>query len=105
MPEGIEVGPDTEAATIAAILLGETHRFHDLIRPYERTVYLMALSRLQNEADAEDAAQEAFLKAYRNLASFRAESKFSTWLISIALNEVRSRLRKRGTARGRLTGC
>src|ERR1700677_5352488 len=55
----------------------------------------MALSLLQNEADAEDAAQEAFLKAFRNLANFRGEAKFGTWLISITLNEARSRLRSR----------
>jgi len=82
-----------EAQIIASILAGNTHEFHDLIRPYERGVYVMALSLLQNEADAEDAAQEAFLKAFRNLASFRGDAKFSTWLISIALNEARSRLR------------
>src|SRR5580698_7213719 len=82
-----------EAAMIASILAGNTHEFHELIRPHERSVYVMALSMLQNEADAEDVAQEAFLKAFRNLANFRGEAKFSTWLISIALNEARSRLR------------
>jgi len=84
-----------EAQIIASILHGETHLFHDLIRPHERSVYVMVLSFLQNEADAEDATQEAFLKAFRNLAKFRAESKFSTWLISIALNEARSKLRQK----------
>jgi RNA polymerase sigma-70 factor (ECF subfamily) len=82
-----------EVRIIASILAGNTHEFHDLIRPYERSVYVMALSLLHNEADAEDAAQEAFLKAFRNLAHFRGEAKFSTWLISITLNEARSRLR------------
>jgi RNA polymerase sigma-70 factor, ECF subfamily len=82
-----------EAQIIASILAGNTHEFHDLIRPYERSVYVMALSLLHNEADAEDAAQEAFLKAFRKLAHFRGEAKFSTWLISIVLNEARSRLR------------
>ena len=48
---------------------------------------------LQNEHDAEDAAQDAMLKALKNLRNFRAESKFSTWLISIAINEARGRLR------------
>jgi RNA polymerase sigma-70 factor (ECF subfamily) len=86
-----------EAKMIASILAGNTHEFHELIRPYERCVYSMALSMLQNEADAEDAAQEAFLKAFRNLKGFRAESKFSTWLISIVLNEARSRLRQKKT--------
>jgi len=88
-----------EAQMIASILAGNTHEFHDLIQPYERSVYSMALSMLQNEADAEDAAQEAFLKAFRNLAKFRGEAKFSTWLISITLNEARSRLRQKKTAK------
>ena len=83
------------AQRIASILAGNTHEFHDLIRPHERSVYVMALSLLHNEADAEDAAQEAFLKAFRNLANFRGDSKFSTWLISITLNEARSRLRSK----------
>jgi len=88
-----------ETQIIASILAGNTHEFHDLIRPHERSVYIMALSLLHNEADAEDATQEAFLKAFRNLASFRGESKFSTWLISIVLNEARSRLRSRKTVK------
>ena len=79
---------------IAAILSGDNELFHKLIRPHERSVYLMALSLLHNEAEAEDAAQEAFLKAYRNLSRFRAEARFSTWLISIVLNEARGRLRR-----------
>ena len=82
-----------EAQRIASILAGNTHEFHDLIRPYERSAYVMALSLLKNEADAEEVAQEAFLKAFRNLSSFRAEAKFSTWLMSIVLNEARNRLR------------
>jgi RNA polymerase sigma-70 factor (ECF subfamily) len=56
-------------------------------------VYFAAFSILQNEHNAEDAAQEAVLKALKNLASFRAEAKFGTWLVSIALNEARARLR------------
>ena len=86
-----------EAQMIAAIVAGESSLFHELIRPYERRVYLMALSFLKNEADAEDAAQETFLKAYRNLSRFRGEAKFGTWLVSITLNEARSRIRRRNT--------
>src|SRR5277367_1905127 len=59
----------------------------------------MALSYMKNEADAEDVVQEAFVRAFRSLASFRAESKFSTWLISITLNEARSRLRRKALVR------
>ncbi len=82
-----------DAELIARILAGERELFHELIRPYEKSLYLTTYSILQNEQDAEDAAQEAVLKALKNLHNFRAESKFSTWLISIALNEARGRLR------------
>jgi RNA polymerase sigma-70 factor (ECF subfamily) len=89
----------TETEVIAAILAGDTQLYHELIRPHERSVYLMALSFVKNEADAEDIAQEAFLKAFHNLSTFKAESKFSTWLISITLNEARSRLRRQTIVR------
>ena len=68
--------------------------FYELIRPYERRVYAAAFAILRNEADAEDAAQEAVLKAFRNIKQFRSEAKFSTWLIQIAINEARMRRRK-----------
>jgi RNA polymerase sigma-70 factor (ECF subfamily) len=82
-----------ETVIIASILSGETQLFHDLIRPYEHRVYRMALSFMKDEFEAEDVAQEAFLKAFRNLAKFRGQARFSTWLISITLNEARGRLR------------
>jgi RNA polymerase sigma-70 factor (ECF subfamily) len=95
-----EVRDDSdEAKIIASIRAGSTHLFHDLIRPYERKVYAMALALVKNAEDAEDVAQEAFLKALRNLDVFRAEAKFSTWLISIALNEARAKLRRARTVR------
>ena len=84
-----------ESRMIASILAGDAQLFHELIRPYERRVYAMALSFLRNEADAEDVAQDAFLKAFRGLASFRGDAKFGTWLVSITLNEARSRIRRR----------
>ncbi len=82
-----------DAALIARILGGERELFHELVRPYEKSVYFATFSILQNEQDAEDAAQETMLKALKNLHNFRAESKFSTWLISIAVNEARARMR------------
>ena len=75
---------------IEEVLGGQTETFHELIRPYERSVYLMALSLLKNEAEAEDAAQEAFIKAYRALPQFRGESAFYTWLYRIAINTARN---------------
>jgi RNA polymerase sigma-70 factor, ECF subfamily len=88
-----------EAQMIAAILAGDRDLYHRLIQPYELSVYRMAMSFVKNEAEAEDVAQEAFLKALHNLANFRAESKFSTWLISITLNEARRWLRRQRTVR------
>jgi RNA polymerase sigma-70 factor, ECF subfamily len=83
-----------EARLIARILAGEKELFHELIRPYERMVYLTLFSIIKNETDAEDGAQEAIINAYRHLASFRGDAKFSTWLTTIAINEGRKRLRK-----------
>ncbi|SNT42326.1 RNA polymerase sigma-70 factor, ECF subfamily [Granulicella rosea] len=94
-----EAGQRDEQQMIAAILAGESRLFHELIRPYERNVYAMAFSFLRNEADAEDASQEAFLRAFRNLSGFRGEAKFGTWLVSIVLNEARSRLRRKNTVK------
>jgi len=84
---------------IAAILKGDTQQYHELIRPYERRIYFVALSLMKNEQDAEDTAQEVFLKGFQNLARFRGDAKFSTWLISIALNEARNRLRRQSAVR------
>jgi RNA polymerase sigma-70 factor (ECF subfamily) len=87
-----------EARLIVRILDGEKELFHELIRPYERMVYLTLFSIVKNEADAEDGAQEAAISAYRHLTSFRGDAKFSTWLTTIAINEGRKRLRKAKTA-------
>jgi len=84
---------ERDRSLIDRILGGERELFHELVRPYEKGVYFAAYSILQNQQDAEDVAQETVLKALKNLHTFRAESKFSTWLISIALNEARGRLR------------
>jgi RNA polymerase sigma-70 factor, ECF subfamily len=83
-----------ELALIASILAGDREKFHLLIRPYESQLYRTAVALLKNEADAEDAVQDAVLKAYRKLASFRGDAKFSTWLVAITLNEARGRLRR-----------
>jgi RNA polymerase sigma-70 factor, ECF subfamily len=86
--------PEYEAECIRRILAGEKQLFHELIRPCERGMYFLLFSLLRNEADAEDAAQEAVLKIYRNLHLFRGESQFRTWALSIARNEGLGRLRK-----------
>jgi RNA polymerase sigma-70 factor (ECF subfamily) len=83
-----------EEMLIRRIRDGEHDLFYELIRPYERRVYSAAFAILRNEADAEDAAQEAVLKAFKHIRQFRAEARFSTWLIQITVNEARMRKRK-----------
>jgi RNA polymerase sigma-70 factor (ECF subfamily) len=83
-----------EAEMISRILAGERELFYELIKPYERTVFITAYSVVRSEADAEEVSQEAMLKAYRGLSGFRGNSKFSTWLVTIALNESRMKLRR-----------
>jgi RNA polymerase sigma-70 factor, ECF subfamily len=83
-----------ETILIRQVQNGDSNAFFELVRPYERAVFLAALSLMKNDADAEDVAQEAILKAFKNLARFRQEAKFSTWLIQIAINEAKMRLRK-----------
>ena len=85
---------EEEYALIQRILRGEKELFYPLVRPYERRVYVMAFAILRNEADAQDAAQDALFKAFKHLAQFRSEARFSTWLIQVTLNEARMRLRK-----------
>ena len=89
-----DASDDREQSLIARICNGESSLFAKLVKPYERRVYVTALALLRNDADAQDVAQEAILKAFANLRQFRGESKFSTWLIQITVNEARMRRRK-----------
>jgi RNA polymerase sigma-70 factor, ECF subfamily len=86
---------EVERELIAEILAGNHERYYELIAPLERRVYYTAYAILRTEADAEEVAQEAILKAFRGLRTFRGEAKFSSWLLSIVANEARMRLRKR----------
>ena len=86
-----------EQDLIARVQRGQNDLFYELVRPYERRVYAAALAILRNESDAEDVAQEAMLKAFANIRQFRAEAKFSTWLIQITVNEALMRRRRERT--------
>jgi RNA polymerase sigma-70 factor, ECF subfamily len=84
-----------ERELIAEILAGNHERYYELIAPIERRAYYTAYAVLRAEADAEEVAQEAILKGFRGLRTFRGEAKFSSWLLSIVMNEARMRLRQR----------
>src|ERR1700690_269806 len=74
---------------------GDDSAFEELVRRYDRNVFRIAQHITQNREDAEDVVQEAFLKAYSNLAKFQEQSKFYTWLVRIAVNEALMKLRRR----------
>jgi RNA polymerase sigma-70 factor (ECF subfamily) len=83
-----------EVALIERVCAGQRQVFAELIRPYKRSVYFSAFAILRNSFDAEDVAQETFIKAYLHLNSFRGEAQFKTWLIQIAMNEARTKRRQ-----------
>ncbi len=84
-----------EERVIDAVLAGDTGRFESLVLAHQTGVYRLCLRMLGNEQDALDAAQESFFRAYRSLASFRRESRFSAWLYKLAGNICLDMLRKR----------
>jgi RNA polymerase sigma-70 factor (ECF subfamily) len=86
-----------EQDLILQVQRGQSELFYELVRPYERRVYAAALAILRNEQDAEDTAQEAMLKAFANIRQFRAEARFSTWLIQITVNQALMRRRRERT--------
>ena len=86
---------DDEAKLVAGAKSGDATSFTELVRRYERKIFRLANNITQNREDAEDAMQEAFLKAYTNLDKFQGDSRFYTWLVRIAVNEALMKLRKR----------
>jgi RNA polymerase sigma-70 factor, ECF subfamily len=82
-----------DADLIRQILDGDKRLFHELVRPYERSVYLSAYAVLKNHADAEEAAQETMIKAFTRLRQLSEPGKFKAWLSQIAINEARLKRR------------
>jgi RNA polymerase sigma-70 factor (ECF subfamily) len=84
--------PDADLAR--AVAGGSPEAMRLLMRRYNQTLFRTARAILRDDAEAEDAVQEAYMSAYRSIGRFRAESKLSTWLVRIAVNESLARLRK-----------
>jgi RNA polymerase sigma-70 factor (ECF subfamily) len=87
---------DQDAVDAARVMAGDVDAFENIVRRWQHKLINMAWRFCRDRSRAEDMAQEVFLKAFRSLASFRGESAFSTWLISIAVNTYRTRLRAEG---------
>jgi RNA polymerase sigma-70 factor (ECF subfamily) len=90
-----QIVKDDEGALVAAAKAGEISAFETLVSRYERKIFRLTLNITQNREDAEDAMQEAFLKAYQHLPSFEGNSRFYTWLVRIAVNQALMKLRRR----------
>jgi RNA polymerase sigma factor (sigma-70 family) len=80
---------------IEQTLAGDQSAYADLIKRHQRYVFTLALRFAKNREDAEEIAQDCFIKAYRSLASFQLQSKFSTWLYTIVYNTAMTALRKK----------
>lgn len=85
-----------EDELVARAAAGEGAAFEVLMRRHNRLLYRTARSILKSDAEAEDALQEAYLRAWRALGTFRSEAKLSTWLVRIVINEALGRLRRSG---------
>lgn len=84
----------TDQYYIDKVLEGDANAFRELIERYRDFIYTVVLRIVKKKEDAEEVAQDAFIKAYQSLAEFKGESKFSTWLYSIAYRKALDRLRK-----------
>src|SRR5208337_3678613 len=89
------VAREDEHLLVAAAKSGDVAAFEELVSRYERKIFRLTMNITGNHEDAEDAMQEAFLKAYSHLKDFHGDSRFYTWLVRIAANEALMRLRKR----------
>lgn len=86
---------ENEQNLVTRILAGDQESFAELVEVYQRSVYNLTYRMLGDAREAEDAAQEAFLRAYQHLDRYDADRPFKTWLLSIASNYCIDRLRKR----------
>jgi RNA polymerase sigma-70 factor (ECF subfamily) len=104
-PQGVEVGvvgrpPDTEAALVARAQGGDTVAYGSLVRAHQDIAFRVACLAGGSSADAEEAAQEGFVKAWRALPRFRTGAPFRPWLLAIVANEARNRRRAAGRRAG-----
>ena len=88
----------TDAELVERAANGDESAFERIMRTNNRLLFRTARSILKSDAEAEDALQEAYLRAWRALSTFRADSKLSTWLVRIVINEALGRLRHRKSA-------
>lgn len=102
-PEGVAAPELSDLALVQRTMRGDDKAFEIIMRRNNRALYRAARSILQDDAEAEDAVQEAYLRAYRALDSFQGESKLTTWLTRIVINEALQKMRKRKQEMGTIS--
>lgn len=90
-----QLSREEDAAMVKAVLGGDSTAYRGLVEKYQSRVYSMVYGMIRNREDARDLTQEAFVKAFNNLKSFRLEASFYTWLYRIAMNVTIDHTRKR----------
>lgn len=93
MRQTVRMDPENDRYYIDKVLKGQVQAFSSLVDKYKDMAFTLALRILRNREDAEEVAQDAFLKVYQNLGKFRSKSKFSTWLYRIIYNTAISKVR------------
>ncbi len=94
LPAPLDASSDAELVSLA--IAGNDAAFSQIMRRHNRLLFRTARSILKNDDDTQDALQEAYLHAWRALASFRSDARLSTWLVRIVVNEALGRLRRHG---------
>jgi RNA polymerase sigma-70 factor (ECF subfamily) len=89
------VSAEEDAADVARVLSGDVSAFEPIVRRWQKPLVNLAFRFCRDRGRAEEMAQEAFLRAYRSLASWRQDAAFSTWLFALATNLYRSEIKRR----------
>jgi len=92
-PSKTYMSADDDQVYIDKILNGDTNAFATLVNRYKNMVFILAMRILKNREEAEEVAQDAFVKIYKNLSGFKGDSKFSTWVYRITYNTCLDRIK------------
>lgn len=96
VPGNARAAAEEDCGLVDRAQTGDAAAFEALVRRYQRWVFTLTLRMVGDRAEAEDVAQEVFLKAYRGLAGFKGTSRFTTWLYAIASHHCLNHLKARG---------
>jgi RNA polymerase sigma-70 factor (ECF subfamily) len=97
------MNPTEECQIVERVLKGDREAYSALVDAYKGAIFNLAFRMTGSDQDADDLAQETFIRAYRNLGQFDPQKRFFTWIYTIGLNLIRNHLKKSGRERARET--